>query len=62
MSVVPVLVPVLLPESLLQTNRFPGFSTQTINRFAVYGDAGKSSMPESIQPIWQENAHNGVCH
>ena len=47
MSVAPVLVPVLLPESLLQTNRFPGFSTQTINRFAIYGDAGKSSMPES---------------
>ena len=60
MSVVPVLVPILLPESLLQTNRFPGFSIPTINRFAVFGGEEKSSMPGSIQLIRQENTHNGV--
>ena len=34
----------LLPERLLKTNRFPGFSAPTMNRFAVFGDVEKSSI------------------
>ena len=61
MSGVPVLVPSLLPESLLQTKRFPEASIPTISRFAVFGGEEKSSMQGSMERIRQENTHNGVC-
>mgnify|MGYP004132647431 FL=1 len=60
MSVVPVLVPILLPESLLQTNRFPGFSIPTINRFAVFGDVENSSTLGCLSQTLPGDTHNGV--
>ena len=60
MSVVPILVPILLPESLLQTNRFPGFSIPTINRFAVFGDVENSSTLGCLSQTLPGDTHNDV--
>ena len=46
MSVVPILVPFLLPESLLQTNRFHRFWIQAVEQYEDSGSEEVSSMPD----------------
>ena len=45
MSGAPVLVPILLPESLLQTNRFDGFSIQAVEQYEDFGTEEVFPMP-----------------
>ena len=45
MSGVPVLVPILLPESLLQTNRFDQFWIQAVEQYEDFGTEEVFPMP-----------------
>ena len=58
MSVVPILVPILLPE---RTNRFPRFWIQAVEQYEDSGSEEVSSTLGCLSQTLPGDTHNGVC-